>query len=200
MISKSFIYVLLIALGFGLGIALFQWWYAKDVPKVEQQSQVLLERVKTVSKLITVEGYFSEVMNYKDYWGYDFFLFQKKALILVKAKVSVGYDLSAMNLKSDSNTKTITITLPPEPQILSIDHDLSYYDIKEGTFNSFTAEDYTKMQGKAKEFIKEKAEKSDLKEKARIQGNQMIDVIRFMVEGAGWRLNLEENKPAVPAM
>jgi hypothetical protein len=193
MISRNFIFILILALTFGLGIAFYQWWDNKDAPKVEEQSQVLLERVKTVSKLITVEGYFSEVMNYKDYWGYDFFLFQKKALILVKARVSVGYDLAAMNLKSDTNTKTITLTEPPAPQILSIDHDLSYYDIKEGTFNSFTAEDYTKMQGKAKEFVREKAEKSDLKEKATLQGNQMMDVIRFMVESAGWKLNIEKN-------
>ena len=126
-----------------------------------------------------------------------FFPFQKKALVLVKARVSVGYDLGLMNMKADSKTKTFSISQPPQPQILSIDHDLSYYDISEGTFNSFSAEDYTKIQGKVKDFIRDKAEQSDLKQRAQTQGNQMLEVIRFMVEGAGWTMKIEQGSQEV---
>lgn len=183
--------LLLLALAFGSGIGVCQWWHGRSTPQSEEQSKVLLEKVKTVAKLITVEGYFSEVYNYKDYWGYDFFPFQKKVLVLVKAKVSVGYDLGVMNMKTDSKTKTLTVSQLPQAQVLSIDHDLSYYDISEGTFNSFSAEDYTKIQEKVKDFIKDKAEQSDLKQRAQTQGNQMLDVIRFMVESAGWEMVVE---------
>jgi predicted SPOUT superfamily RNA methylase MTH1 len=194
--NNRLVLILLLALSFGAGIGVCQWWHDKQTPQVEEQSKVLLEKVKTVAKLITVEGYFSEVYNYKDYWGYDFSPFQKKALVLVKARVSVGYDLAKMNMKADSKTKTLTVSQPPQAQVLSIDHDLSYYDISEGTFNSFSAEDYSKIQVKVKDFIKEKAEQSDLKQRAQTQGNQMLDVIRFMVESAGWKM-VVENEAAV---
>jgi predicted SPOUT superfamily RNA methylase MTH1 len=181
---------LIFIIAFAAGIFLCRWWYQQSSTHVSEQSKVLLERVKTVTKLITVEGYFSEVYDYKDYWGYDVFLFQKKALVLVKAKVSVGYDLEAMNIKADDKTKTMIISQLPQAQILSIDHSLSYYDISEGTFNSFSAEDYTKIQDKAKDFIRQKAEESDLKQRAQTQATQMLEVIRLMVENAGWTLKV----------
>lgn len=193
MMNNRFALLLALTLAFGAGIGTCLWWHEKNTPKSEEQSKILLEKVKTVAKLITVEGYFSEVFNYKDYWGYDVFLFQKKALVLVKAKVSVGYDLGQMKMNADGKTKTLTISQLPEPQILSIDHDLSYYDISEGTFNSFSAEDYSKIQEKVKNFIKEKAEQSDLNQKAKAQGNQMLEVIKFMAESAGWSFKIEAN-------
>jgi hypothetical protein len=196
--TSHFTKILLLALGFSAGIIVCQWWHRRSAPQSEEQAKVLLEKVKTVAKLITVEGYFSEVYNYKDYWGYDFFPFQKKVLVLVKAKVSVGYDLGLMNMKADSKSKILTVSQLPQAQVLSIDHDLSYYDISEGTFNSFSAEDYTKIQGKVKDFIKDKAEQSDLKQRAQTQGNQMLDVIRFMVESAGWKMVVESG--TVPAI
>lgn len=192
--GNRFIGILLLALSFGAGMGTCLWYHEATSVKSEEDSKVLLDKVQAVAKLITVEGNFSEVYNYQDYWGYDFFPFQKKAIVLVKAKVSVGYDMSQMNMRADSPTKTLRITRPPAADILAIDHDLSYYDISEGTFNSFSAADYTKIQGKVKDFIREKAEKSDLKNRAQLQGNQMLDVIRFMVESAGWTMIIDEPK------
>ena len=108
----------------------------------EESAQVLLERVQTVAKLITVEGYFSEVYDYKDYYAYNLSPFRKKALIRVKAKVSVGYDLSRVEFETRPDEKVIIVRNLPEPEILSIDHDLDYYDISQGMFNSFSAQDH----------------------------------------------------------
>ena len=154
----------------------------------EEQSKVLLEKIKTVSKLITVEGYFSEIYDYKEYWGYDLSPFRKKALIRVKAKVSVGYDLSKMRVEANSATRTVTISNMPDPEILSIDHDLDYYDISEGTFNSFTEADYNKMNAAAKEKVRKEALNSDLFVTAEDESAQALEIIEFMVEGIGWRL------------
>lgn len=187
MTKKLFIGIA-VALAFVLGIALTKYYYAQMEIKVEEQSQVLLEKIKTVAKLVTVEGYFSEVYDYKDYWGYDFSLFRKKALIRVKAKVSVGYDLSNMNIKMDHATKTVILSKLPDPKIISIDHDLDYYDLTEGTFNSFSAQDLSQLNEKAKNYIHQQAESSDLLITAEKQGNKMLDMIEFMVEAAGWNL------------
>ena len=157
----------------------------------EEQSQVLMERIKAVTKLVTVEGYFSEIYDYEDYWNYDISLFRKKALIRVKAKVSVGYDLTKMSIEVIPERKLLIISDLPDPSIISIDHDLDYYDITEGTFNTFSEEDYNMMNRNAKEKIKQAAISSDLFLAAEEQSNNMLDLIKFMVEGAGWQLQFK---------
>jgi len=95
---------------------------------IEVNSTVMLERVREVSKLITVEGYFSEIYDYKDYYFMDILPLRKKALIRVKAKVSVGSDLTEAEMTADERTKTLVIRNIPPAEILSIDHSLDYYD------------------------------------------------------------------------
>ncbi|RMG83133.1 MAG: DUF4230 domain-containing protein [Bacteroidetes bacterium] len=179
--------ILLIAC-FGLGVWVTHRYYQKTEMKAEEKAQVLLDRIKTVAKLITVEGYFSEIYQYDDYWGYDLSWFKKKALLRVKARVSVGYDLSQLKIESFPEKKQIIISNIPDPEILSIDHDIDYYDIQEGIFNSFTNKDYTRLQANVKNFIREKAKESDLFIAAEKQSNQMLEMIRFIVESAGWQL------------
>ena len=191
--TTRFLNLLFAVLLFGAGYMTHKLLVSAKEVTAEEQSKVLLEKIREVAKLVTVEGNISEVYNYKDYWGYDFFPFQKKAIILVDAKVSVGYDLQKMNMRSDALTKTLTISTLPNPEILSLEHDLKYYDISEGTFNSFSPKDYTDLQVKVKDFIRQKAEESELKRRANTQGNKMIDMIRFMVEGAGWTLVVEND-------
>ncbi|MBK9982670.1 MAG: DUF4230 domain-containing protein [Saprospiraceae bacterium] len=41
----------------------------------------------------------------------------------------------------------------PPAEILSVDHDLDYYDLSEGFFNSFSTEDYNKINADAKDFV-----------------------------------------------
>ena len=180
------IITLLVAVFFGT-----RYYYTWGEVSSVEKSQVLIEKIKTVAKLVTVEGYFSEVYSYEDYWGYDIGLFQKRALIRVKAKVSVGYDLTKMNVEARSLDKTLVISDLPDPQIISIDHDLDYYDISEGTFNSFSKDDYNKMNASSKDKIREQVGKSDIFLAAEKQSNDMLDLIRFMVEGAGWNLVFE---------
>jgi Protein of unknown function (DUF4230) len=187
--------ILLAALIFAAGYLTHYYIVSSKQLNAREQSQVLLEKIKEVAKLTTVEGSFSEVYNYKDYWGYDFFPFQKKAIILVNAKVAVGYDLQKMQVTSDEATKTIFIQQQSAPEILSLEHDLSYYDISEGTFNNFSAQDYTNLQGKVKDFIREKAEQSEIKQRATLQGNKMITMLRFIVENAGWKLVIQQPTP-----
>ncbi len=167
------------------------YYYTIGEVTVEEQSQVLMEKIKTVAKLVTVEGYFSEVYDYKDYWSYDISPFRKKALIRVKAKVSVGYDLTKMKIEAIPEQKLLIISDLPDPSIISIDHDLDYYDITEGTFNTFSEKDYTMLNKNAKEKIRQTAISSDLFLAAEEQSNNMLDLIRFMVEGAGWQLKFK---------
>jgi hypothetical protein len=192
MMRKWLLPVLTLALVFALGylfsLRLSARWGER---KVEENAQVLLERIRAVAKLTTVEGYFTEVYDYKDYWGYDISFLRKKALLRVKAKVSVGYDLNHMTVDMKPEQKLIVISNLPEPAILSIDHDIDYYDISQGVFNSFTEADYNRINRNAKAFIEARAKESDLLEAAEKQGNLMLDLIRNMAEGAGWQVVME---------
>lgn len=163
-------------------------YYTLNQLNAKEQSQVLVEKIKAVAKLVTVEGHFSEVYSYEDYWQYDYSPFRKKALIRVRAKVSVGYDLKQMSIEARPEEKLVLISNLPDPEILSIDHDLDYYDITEGSFNSFSKEDYNRMNKNAKEKIREQANGGDLFIAAEKQSDNMLEMVRFMVEGAGWRL------------
>ncbi len=175
----------------GLWFSRMQWLPSMD--KVAQQEAVtILNKIEQVTKLITVDGYFSEVYDYKDYYGYDWKIFRKKALIRVKAKVSAGYDLSSINVATDSETKTVRLSALPEVQILSVDHDLDYYDLSEGTFNSFSEADLNRLNDQAKSYIEEVARQSDLMTQAEAQGQEVLDVLRFLVEGSGWTLQIAD--------
>ncbi len=166
------------------------WQYFSAKSRPVEDSAVLLEKITAVAKLSTVEGQFSEIYNYSEYQGFFSFFWDKKVLVRVRATVSAGYDLEAMHLETDQATKTIYMSALPEPQILSIDHTLDYYDISEGVFASFTPEDYTRINQRAKDLIREQALKSNLMTEARTQASKMLELLRFMVEGAGWRLEI----------
>jgi hypothetical protein len=159
--------------------------------KATENASVLLEKIQAVTKLTTVEGQFSEIYNYNESDGYMLNLWDKKVLVRVRATVSAGYDLERMHLEADPATRTVRMSALPEPQILSIDHSLDYYDISEGYFTSFTPEDYNRINQRAKDLIREKAQESNLLPAARDQAAKMLDLIRFMTESAGWKLVIE---------
>lgn len=164
------------------------------VTHTETQSQVLLENVKTVCKLITVEGSFSDIYSHKDYYWQDISFFRKKALLKVKAKVGVGYDLSKYTFDMDNTTKTITLKKNTRPEILYVDTDVNYYDISEGTFNSFKPAELTELNQKAKQHIRDQAQVSSLIESAEKQGKQIDELIRLITEQAGWKLIVVEEE------
>ena len=188
---KKIIWAAVLLLTFVTGILLTRWYFLRTQAVQTENSTVLLERIKQVAKLVTVEGYFSEIYDYKDYYGYDMSIFRKKALLKVKAKVSVGYDLEKMKITASPETKTIRITGIPPAEILSIEHDLDYYDVQEGFFNTFTTEDYNKLNANAKEFIRQKALDSDLMKQAAEQRNVVFETMRFMAESMGWEVEIE---------
>ena len=177
--AKFYKYLMIIlVILLAIGIAWYSGFKASFFEKKSTLTQeVVLEQIKNVVKLGTVEGYFSEIYNYKEHYGPDMSFFTKKALIRVKAKILAGFDLEKINVKVDENTKTVKIENLPEPQILSIEHDLDYYDITEGMFNSFTTEDYNKMNNQAKIYIKNVALKTNLMQNAKNQLNSHLQVL-----------------------
>jgi len=190
---------LLLVVCFIAGIWMANYWRnQKEVSISRSQSTVLLEQVKKVCKLVTVEGTFTELYNDTNIRKMTIYLplpttwnFSKTALLEVKGKVLVGYDLESLKVTADSVNRIITVSNLPQPEILSIDHEVKFTNMDESFFNGFTKEDYTRLGQNAKAALREKAVQEKLLEEAAGQGNQMLDAMRFMVESAGWKLVLE---------
>ncbi|RME95015.1 MAG: DUF4230 domain-containing protein [Bacteroidetes bacterium] len=179
----------------GLGAWLSWRWQDADEPAKEVEATVLLERVREVCQLVTVEAQLSEVYNETNLREVTLYLpiptqwqFSKRAMLEVQAKVLVGYDMEQLSITIDSAAKLITLSNLPEPTILAIDHELKYRDLDESFFNSFTPEDYTQLNANAKAVIREKAVAAGLLEDARQRGNAMLNAIEFMAANMGWRV------------
>ena len=177
-----------------LGIFISKWWYQQPSEKTKTEAQVLLNQIQTVSKLVNTEGYFSEVYSEENTKSYYFFNSTKKIIIKVKAKVSAGYDLSGMKVTTDETAKTIHIGGIPEPSIISIEPEISYYDINNGVFNQFSNEDYTRLNKKAMDTIRTIALSSNLMTTVRTQGVKNFAALRNLAENMNWKIVFDDEK------
>lgn len=169
------------------------WYVFAPKSVTQEESQIMLERIRSVMKLVTVEGNYTEVYTHSDYSGFFTYFWDKKMIMRVTATVSAGYDLEQVKMEVDGKARLLRIGPMPAPSILSIDHKIDYYDISEGVFTSFSPSDYNQINEKAKELIRQKAQ-VQLLPAAREQASKTFDLLRSMLEGAGWKLELvEEN-------
>jgi len=188
-------------IGIILGIIAARYFIPEKKKTItSEQSVVILEKIKQVCKLITVEGEFSEIITHRDGRNVFFkmFQFEKKAIIIVKARVLVGFDLAGIKLSADAGNRIITLESFPAPEILSIETDLEYYDIGKGIVNKFSEADLTGLNKKAKELIREKAMGSHLIKAAGKQATETLLLIQQLVESFGWKFRNSENRPLQP--
>jgi hypothetical protein len=190
--------LLIIALAIG-GLAawqIFSWRYNVNKRKkkelIASESNILLERIEKVFKVILAEGYFSEIYDHshtKDFWG--IFEANKKALIVAKAKVSIGCDFSKMKWRVEEGTRKIYIEEFPSAEVLSIDPDYKFYDINQGLLAKFKTDDYTKILNEAKELMLVKAMESDLPASA---DRQIKVMMNQLASAMNWELDITEKK------
>ena len=135
---------------------LTNWWNKKSEPDIS--STVILKEVKKVMKLVSIEGNFSELMNYSDFETIDFPGFRKKAIVKVDAKVLYGFDLERLK-----------------------------FDVAEGLFNSFSEAELSQLNKKAKEMIVKKAENSSMRNQTNEQANEILYLLSTYAESNGWK-------------
>jgi len=192
MMRNTLLYILLalsIISSIILGTLLFQkinWTKQQETTSAE----VLLEEVASVFKMIAVEGYVSEIYDYKSYKYWDINFLRRKALVRVKAKVSIGYDMEKAEFVVEDQTKTIKIYSFPKAEILSIDHDLDYYNMEEGIFNTFGANELSVLNKKAKDHIERVIHNGDLFIQAAEQKQTLIDLLNGIFESSGWKVEI----------
>ena len=158
--------------------------------RTESQSAVIVEKIRSVCKLITVEGDFAEIYHYeslKNQWIQKL-LGTKRALVLVDAKAFVGFDLTQIKMETDTKTKTVRLYDFPQPTLLSIETDFKYYNKKEGWANPLTSQDHTDIHREAKQSIIDKVPDSGLYREAAQQAQETLLLIERLIGTIGWTL------------
>lgn len=178
------ILILVIAL---IGGTFYLYQQKQEEARVEEEATILLERIQEISKLMVVEGHFSEIYNYKQAENVFFGLIplEKKMMIVINAKAQVGYDLEKMEFTVDKEAKKIILGRLPKPEIM-IDHELKYYDINQSSFYKFSEADFNKINKRSKKLIEDQVKASYM---IPLSKERVIDVLGGLIFGTeiiGW--------------
>ena len=164
-----------------------------DTSVVEYDTALIQQQIKNVGKLVVTEGHFAEVITYKDskkYMG-DLLSFEKKAIVVINAGVTVSFDLSKMKYDIDSINKIITVVEIPKEEI-KIAPDFKYYNTESSTFNEFTGEDYNKINNIARANLAKKIQASTLKTNAKNRLLSELNSLFIVTKNLGWTMKYKD--------
>ncbi|WP_010180690.1 DUF4230 domain-containing protein [Aquimarina agarilytica] len=168
-----------IILGILIG-AIAVFGYHRFLKKTETitGSQLIEQKLKNVSKLVVTEGYFSDVITYKDAKKYylDWLTAEKKAVVLVNAKATISYDLKQLEFSVNESEQIIRIVKIPEPEI-QLSPKLKYYDIQQDFLNPFEVKDYNKISALVDQRLLTQIERSTFKTNAQ---NRLITELHYL--------------------
>ncbi|MFB0910446.1 MAG: DUF4230 domain-containing protein [Flavobacterium sp.] len=160
-----------------------------DDSAIDYNTNLIQQQIVNVGKLVVTEGHFSEVVTYKNKEEYlmGMVSFDKKALIVVNADVTVAYDLHKMKYDIDEKNKIISILSIPKEEI-KISPDIQFYDVEQSKLNPFTGDDYNKINKSVKANLTKKIQKSTLKINA--QNRLVSELSKFLIltNSLGWTL------------
>lgn len=197
--KKGILIAVAILLIFLAGMWVSSSIYTQKLTPPVESSTILLEQIKKVTKLVSVEGHFVEYYDYSEpeapffigpFFNFDALLPRKAAKLRIRARVLVGYDLDKMTLEANEATKTLIISNIPEPDILAIEHSVEEFDNQASVFRPLNNKDYIKIDQGAQAKIRQKALTGELVNAARQQGNDLIELIDFIAISSGWQVQI----------
>ena len=143
------------------------------------------------TKLITIEGEFAEIYHHENSKEKFLGLFssKKKAIILINAKVHIGFDFRKIKMHTDTKNKSLILSDFPQPEVFSVEPNIRFYDIQNGLLNKFSSEDLTEVNKEAKEHILQKIPESNLMQTANKEALEAISLMENLVETIGWKLD-----------
>ena len=191
--SRRWIFVLLLAIIVYLGYKTVS--NSNSTSSLEYDTNLIQEQIKNVGKLVVTEGHFSEVITYKDQKKYllDILSFEKKALVVVNAEVTVSFDLSQITYDIDAPNKTLTIKNIPKEEI-KIYPNYKYYDMTSTKLNDFNAEDYNKINKTVRANLEKKIDKSTLKSNTKDRLISELSNMLILTKSMGWKLQYNGNE------
>lgn len=129
---------LLAGLGAATGLGLSEWRAALGGGRTRIDQTVVVDRLKTVAKLVTTEAMLRDVVSYQN----TFFGSTKRSLVIVTGKALVGFDLAQTpGVEVHPADKTIALMLP-HARLIGIEIlEMKTYDESRGLWNPFHPED-----------------------------------------------------------
>ena len=182
--------VLIVILLLVLGYFTYQYFNTKNEKRDQliEATQLIEKEIKNVGKLVVTEGSFAQVFTYKDSKQiFNLVEANKKALVVINAKVTIAYDLRALETEVDPENKIITIKKIPAPEI-NINPDIEYYDVSQDYLNQFEASDYNKIKKRVMASVKKKVEASELPSNAQNRLLAELANIYVVTNTLGWTL------------
>lgn len=189
--SVMTIFMLLLGLILGGIIAFLASKKLSSEPAIiKESSHTIAESMRKVFKVVSAEGHFNEIYNYEETTKLlKFIPSTKKALVIIKAKVLIGYDFEKFQWEVDQQSRTVKLINFPAPEILSTETDYQYYNLEEQFFNLFSKDDLAKIQQNGKQQIIEAAKNSHLPEVAAEQMKMLLTELlsakNFVLENTG---------------
>lgn len=181
--SQMILIFAMLAIGLLLGgiiVFLFLRDQKDNNPIVHESSHTIAESMRKVFKVVSAEGHFNEIYNYEETTKiFNFIPSKKRALVIVEAKVLVGYDFEKLKWELDPITNMVKLIDFPAPEILSTETDYKYYNIEEQFFNLFSKDDLAKIQQNGKKQIVEAAKRSNLPQ---VAAEQMRTLLTELLE------------------
>jgi hypothetical protein len=118
---------------------------ARGKKQIIESSHTVVESVRKVFKIVCAEGQFNELYNYEETKKLLGILpSTNKALVIIKAKVLVGFNFEKMKWEVDEINKKIKLIEFPEAEILSIETDYKYYNMEENILTCLAVMIYQK--------------------------------------------------------
>lgn len=155
-------------------------------PVITESSHTIAESMRKVFKVVAAEGHFNEIYNYEETTKLlNFIPSKKKALVIIQAKVLIGYDFEKFQWEVDEQNRKVKLLNFPAPEILSTETDYKYYNIEEQFFNLFSKDDLARIQQNGKRQVIEAAKKSHLPE---VAAEQMRTLLTELLEGKNFLL------------
>jgi hypothetical protein len=153
---------------------------------VKESSHTVIESIRKVFKIVCAEGQLNELYNFEETKKFlGFIPSTKRALVIIEAKVLIGYDFEKCVWEADDVNQKIKLVSFPDPEILSIETDYKYYDFDEGIFNLLNRQDLTTIQENGKKQVELAAIKSHL---PKIAADQMRTILKEVVQSKNWQL------------
>lgn len=158
--------------------------HAQSKKQIAESSHTVVESMRKVFKIVCAEGQFNELYDYEETKKIlGFIPSKKKALVIVKAKVLVGYDFEKLSWEKDEVNKKIKLVNFPEAEILSIETDYKYYNMEENIFDMFSREDLSNIQQNGKRQVELAALQSGLPKMA---AEQMRTLLTEVLQTEKW--------------
>jgi|688.fasta_scaffold21546_11 hypothetical protein len=188
--------------GFLLGILvmallaiIYRVFFTSKSAEVDIAATTIMKSVESISKLMVLEGQFTETYTYQERSKVFFDLIpqEKKAIVILNAKVLIGYDLKKMVIFIDKENKKILIERLPKEEV-NIIPDLKFYDVQTSTFTNFTKDDINKVQEDAKDKIEQQIDQSNLRVQARQRLLENLSSVINLTQAIGWTVEDKTNE------